>query len=349
MPLQYLSYIERETSLTSYRLDHCPRDGLAPVFICPFVVMTGASGKTYQAMRGFQAQEKGGVLNFGIYDISGDLDEQGPLVVPYSEMPIHTPYWVTQGIDAVSLLGDNFRFDLGIDDFTWNDANDRMKLHAKRIGQVHTFWVPAQPGSPLLPQMLRSHAGKVTGTIDDDPVEGLFMIDYIYSRPDTTMWHENGLLSKLHNIWLNWLVEYEDGSYEGGLSWRGREGTGFAATHHIVDGVSTARSDAVIETFHTERGTIERVELSIGNEVNVELEQRGSCDWPMHTCGTVSTDRGKAIAKSWNYTEFIAKNFPDFMEFRRAYQQLYGKPLSWKRGFENAVVRDQRLEFRKPL
>jgi pimeloyl-ACP methyl ester carboxylesterase len=27
-----------------------------------------------------------------------------------------------------------------------------------------------------------------------------------------------GMLTKLHNVWMNWLVEYEDGSYEGGLA-----------------------------------------------------------------------------------------------------------------------------------
>jgi hypothetical protein len=64
--------------------------------------------------------------------------------------------------------------------------------------------------------MLRSHLGKATGTLDGEPVEGLFMLDYIYSRPDA-MWTEIGMLTKLHKVWLNWLVEYDDGGYEGGL------------------------------------------------------------------------------------------------------------------------------------
>ncbi len=78
--------------------------------------------------------------------------------------------------------------------------------------------------------------------------------DYIYSRPGA-MWTEMGMLTKPHNLWLNWLVEYDDGGYEGGYAWRGRPGTGFAAAHHVVDEVSTARSDAEMVTHFTGRGS----------------------------------------------------------------------------------------------
>ena len=154
----------------------------------------------------------------------------------------------------MSYVGDSFRFDWGVDRYGWEDAGGKVQLEARRLGQVCTFWVPSQPGYEH-PQMLRSHLGKVEGTIDGEAVEGLFMLDYIYSRPDA-MWSEMGMLTKLHNIWLNWLVEYEDGSLEGGYAWRGRPGTGFAAAHHFVDGASRARSDAVIVEERTERGTI---------------------------------------------------------------------------------------------
>ena len=136
--------------------------------------------------------------------------------------------------------------------------------------------------------MLRSHLGKVTGTLDGEAVEGLFMLDYIYSRSDL-MWREMGMLTKLHNLWVNWLVEYDDGSYEGGYAWRGRPGNGFAAAHHCLDGVSTARADARMETERTDRGTITRVRLSLGDELEVVLDQLGSLDWPLHTVGTVSS------------------------------------------------------------
>ena len=79
-------------------------------------------------------------------------------------------------------------------------------------------------------------AARKHALVDGEPVEGLFMLDYIYSRPDA-MWTEMGMLTKLHNLWLNWLVEYDDGSYEGGYAWRGRPGTGFAAAWFAAFGL----------------------------------------------------------------------------------------------------------------
>src|SRR6201999_4044221 len=139
----------------------------------------------------------------------------------------------------------------------------RLELTAERLGQVCTVWVPEQDGYEY-PQTLRSHLGKATGTLDGEPVEGLFMLDYIYSFPHA-MWTEMGMLTKLHNLWMNWLVEYEDGTLGGGDAWRGRPGNGFAAAHHYVDGKSVARSDAKITTATTERGTVSHVTLGLGD------------------------------------------------------------------------------------
>ena len=215
-------------------------------------------------------------------------------------------------------------------------------MTARRLGQVCTFWVPIQPGYEQ-PQMLRSHLGVATGQIDGDPVHGLFMLDYIYSYPGL-MWSEMGMLTKLHNVWLNWLVEYEDGGYEGGYAWRGRPGTGFAAAHHFVDGISTARTDAEITTHHTERGTVERVTLGLG-DLTVELAQSGSLDWPLHTCGTVSAiNRDRPVKRSWNYTEFFPLNWSAVADYQAAHQALYGKPPSFQRLMEGARIDgEQRL------
>jgi hypothetical protein len=147
-----------------------------------------------------------------------------------------------------------------------------------------------------------------------------------------------GMLTKLHNLWLNWLVEYENGSFEGGYAWRGRPGTGFAAAHHFVDGHSTARSDARVQTHHTPRGTVERVTLSLG-ELTVELEQAGSLDWPLHTCGTVSSiSNGRPVKHSWNYTEHFPVNWSDVADYQAAHQALYGKPPSFRKLMEGARV-----------
>ena len=173
------------------------------------------------------------------------------------------------------------------------------------------------------------------------------MLDYIYSRPDA-MWTEMGMLTKLHNVWLNWLVEYDDGGFEGGYAWRGRPGTGFAAAHHVVDGVSTARSDAEVTTHFTGRGSVSRVELALGRDATFTLEQDGSTDWPLHTCGTVTSSSGAAgrsIAKSWNYTEFFPLNWAAVADYQAAHHSLYGRYPSFARLMKNARIKDQFLVF----
>ena len=205
--------------------------------------------------------------------------------------------------------------------------------------------MPEQEGYSL-PQLLRSHTAKAKGSINGDPVEGLFMLDIIYSRPGHTF-SEVPMCTKLHNLWLNWLVEYTDGSYEGGYTWRGRTGSGFAATHHIVDGLSTARSDSTIVTTYTEgRGTVMKNHVQLGNEVTFELEQYGCCDWPIHTCGTVAaTSRDKKIAKSWNYTEYFPQNAAEMMEFQKAYSAFIGRPARMGRIYSQARVENDYLVF----
>lgn len=334
--MRYLVYLEPEPTLDCYRLSHAPRADLAPVFICPFVVVTGESGAMYNSMRGLQANTKGSVMNMGTYRLDGVLDGQCPMLFAWSDAPVSEPYRVVEDRDAVSYLSEHFRLDFGGRCYHWEDAGGRLTLDVERLGQVCTFWVPEQSGYEH-PQMLRSHLGFATGQIDGDPVRGLFMLDYIYSRPGA-MWTEMGMLTKLHNLWINWLVEYEDGGLEGGYAWRGRPGTGFAAAHHFADGVSTARSDARIETFHTARGTVERVRLELG-DLNLELEQSGSLDWPLHTCGTVSSiSTGRAVAASWNYTEYFPVNWSAVADYQAAHQALFGKPPSFRKLMEGARI-----------
>ena len=43
--MRYHVYLEGEPTLESYRLSHQPRPGYAPVFICPFVVLTDSAGR----------------------------------------------------------------------------------------------------------------------------------------------------------------------------------------------------------------------------------------------------------------------------------------------------------------
>jgi hypothetical protein len=69
--------------------------------------------------------------------------------------------------------------------------------------------------------------------------------------------------------------------------------------------VSMARSDAEVTTCFTDRGSLSRVELALGDDASFTLEQAGSTDWPLHTCGTVGSSSAacpQTIARSWNYT-----------------------------------------------
>jgi len=340
--LRYLVYLEDEPTLDSYRLSHAPRDGLAPVFICPFVVVTGESGAMYNAMRGMQGVSKGTIMNYGIYRLDDTLDAQCPMLFSYRDHPVVEPYVTSETADAITFSSPSFRFEWGTDRYRWTDAGGRAEFEAERLGQVCTFWVPEQEGFEH-PQMLRSHLGFVRGVIDGDPVEGLFMLDYIYSRPDL-MWHEMGMLTKLHNLWMNWLVEYEDGELEGGYAWRGRPGNGFAAAHHFAGGSSSARSDAEIVTHMTERGAVETVSLALGDDLRIELAQRGSTDWPLHTCGTVSAiSSGRPIKRSWNYTEYFPTNWPQVADYQFAHAALFGKFPSFQRLMQGAAVRDDVL------
>ena len=169
------------------------------------------------------------------------------------------------------------------------------------------------------------------------------MVDCIYSTPGLTF-RETEFTTRLHNYWMDWLVEYEDGGYEGGFAWRGMPGTGFAAAHHIVDGVSRARNDARITVERTDRGTMQMVTLSLGSEVELAFAQGGSYDWPIHTHGTaVSSSRERTIARSWNYSENFPLNWELVEEYQAAHAALYGRYPSLQQLLSGARVIDEAI------
>ncbi|GIK48311.1 MAG: hypothetical protein KJZ75_03950 [Hyphomonadaceae bacterium] len=339
--LRYQSYLE-DITVAGLRMNHQPMPGLALVFICPFIVCTGESGRMYQLMRGVNGRQKGVAINFGIYEVTDELDAQGPFYFKADKAPVLEPLIVRDDGETVAYEGAHFSLQFSPRGHKWIDASGDVELAIEHVGKVSTFWIPKQKLSSH-PQMLRSHMGRVTGAIGGDRVTGLFMVDFIYSQPEL-LWNEMGMMTELHNVWLNWMVEYEDGGYEGGLAWRGRPGTNFAAAHHIVDGVSAARCDAKIELETTSRGTPTKVLLSLGTDTHVELTQKGSQDWPMHTCGFVTQiNRDRKIKRSWNYTEFYPLNWPDVIAYFNAYEGLYGRAPSWRKTFEGARIVDQRV------
>lgn len=322
--MRYTHYLSPAPTVDSYRLSHQPAAGLATVLISPWVVVTGASGSTYQFMRAYSLPEPTSVVNFGAFRGTGELDKQAPLVYSFAEHPVVETFQISEDPTGVSYSTPTHSLRLGTDEFRWIDAHGRIDLTATLLGRPCTFDVPAQPGVPH-PLMSRSHLGRVAGTIDGDTVEGIWMHEHNYSRPGLSF-RETELTQVLHNYWMNWLVEYDDGTLEGGYAWRGRKGTGFAAAHHYVDGVSRARSDARITVQHTERGSIELLTLQLGNDLEVVFEQHGSLDWPLHTYGTVrSISRDKSVVRSWNYSEQFPGNWGLVEEYQLSYAKLFGR------------------------
>ena len=190
-------------------MSHVPMPGLGLVFICPFIVCSSESGRMFQLMRGVNGRQKGATLNFGIYEVTDELDTQGPFLYNAREAPVLEPLKVEDDGDTVAYAGDHFRLEFSVDRYRWSDAGGDVELDIEPVGKVSTFWIPEQDRLAQ-PQMLRSHMGRVSGRIGGEPVTGLFMSDFIYSAPGL-LWNEMGMMTELHNVWLNWLVEYEDG------------------------------------------------------------------------------------------------------------------------------------------
>jgi hypothetical protein len=345
--MRYTNYLSPAPTVDSFRLSHKPAHGLATSLVCPWVLVTGESGATYQFMRAYALPEPNSVVNFGAFKGAGELDKQAPLVYPFSEHPAVEVYEITEDANSVTYASPTHSLRLGTDEFRWVDANGRIDLTANLLGQPCTFDVPPQTGFKH-PHVSRSHLARVTGIIDGDPVDGIWMHDHIYSTPGVNF-RETEFTQVLHNFWMNWLVEYDDGTVEGGYAWRGRKGTGFAAAHHYVDGVSHARNDARLSFKHTERGSIETLTLKLGNDLEVEFEQHGSLDWPIHTYGTVkSISRDKKVVKSWNYSEQFPDNWGLVEEYQLAYAKLFAKYPSLQGLLSGAAVIDNNIVWRTP-
>jgi hypothetical protein len=344
--MKYYSYVA-PPSLDGLSLEHTPRPGLAVSIVTFWFHATGQSGTHYNLIRAVGMPEQGSVLNFGIYRGSDDLDVRAELVIPVKEHPVVESCWMERSDTAVVYGGPSFQIEMGLDEYRWRDADDRIDLRAQRHGGVCSLWVPPQENFEH-GFLDCSQIGKLTGTIDGDPVEGMFVDDHVYAKPGSTL-PEAGLVSKVENYWTQWWVEYDDGSIEAGTAWRGRPGTGLGHAHHYVDGRSRARRDARIDVSRNQRGSMKHVVLSLGSDVRFEFEQTGSFDWPLHTYGHVSSSsRGRGIAKSWNYVENWPLNMHLIEDYQIARERLYGRPASLKRLLEGAQVVDEALVLVSP-
>ena len=311
--VDYEIWLERPT-LDHYRRDYCPREDYTLGGMWSGAVITGKSGRRYHGMRGFDELAVGTAHTYMFMELNEDnlVDFSTDL---YPELPIDQmePYEYSETAEAVHFVGEHVRLDVREGSFDWSDAKGRFGLHIEQLGSACTFWVPEQTGIPI-PIQHRSEIGKVTGVINDDPVEGFTFLDWSYSHPGV-LYFNLPLIRKLEKQWSMWLVEYTDGEIDAGFVWKGRGDTGFGASHLILNGVSQAIPHGRTLTTYDDRGTVEKTRLELGDQV-VELEEDTCADWPTHTFGRViSTSRGKGIAKSWNYCELMPDNTEELLDF----------------------------------
>jgi len=338
--VNYKVFIEQPT-LDFYRQGYCPREDYtrAGLWIC--VLVTGASGKRYTGERGFGELAQGMAQTYKFVKLNKrKLDDFSPELYPELPFQQMEPYDCSESADAVHFVGENVQLDAGIGGYDWHDAKGRWDIHVELIGQACTFWVPEQESIPV-PHQHRSQMGKATGKINGDPVEGWGYIDASYSHPGV-LYFNLPVIRKLEKQWSMWLVEYTDGEINAGFAWKGRGDIGFSAGHLIRNGVSTAVPNARTFTTYSKRGTVWKSRIELGGEV-VELEQDTCAIWPVHTYGrVVSTSRGKKIAKSWNYTEWMPDNEEEIID-----RGLAGEIQVHH--FRKARIENERLVFPKSI
>jgi hypothetical protein len=342
--MQYYTYLEPVT-LESLRLDHSPRDNMGVVHICFYALLTSESGARYNLMRGLPHPDKRSSMNFGTYRGTDELDATGSLAIPFREQPAVEPFCSTYGENSIVYEGETFRYELDTVGYHWRDANGRIDLRAERLGQAFSLYVPKQDLFEY-PIILRDHLAKISGTIDGEPVEGIFHDSHMYSQPDKSF-QEIQFTSLLEEYWMDWLVEYDDGSLEGGFAMRGKPATDYTIAHHFVDGRSQARSDARLEISRNDNGTMEHVKLTQGKTFELHCDQHGSFDWPLHTYGTVTSiaNRDKKIVKSWNYTENWPRNWGLIENYQLAHAELFGRYPSLREILEKSRIVDETLVF----
>ena len=85
--------------------------------------------------------------------------------------------------------------------------------------------------------------------------------------------------------------------------------------------------------------------LALGSDGR-ELEQAGSLDWPLHTCGTVSSiSSGREQGQAAGTTPILPAQLVGGRRLPGGAPALYGRCPSFKRLMEGAQIKDQFLVF----
>jgi hypothetical protein len=302
--------------LESFRLEYSPRDGLETCGYWPCVALRGESGNYYWVMLTVNESTLpiAQVSDASVIHEPGFRQHSSPLIVPDMEIRRFRRFEFEDHGDNLE-----YRFKWGghckiwPDKYEWWDLNGAVDLKIQQLGDAVYFRIPLQERIKF-PIYHQSQTGVVSGNINGDPVFGLSLLDVVWTRPNKS-WYDSECLRYIEQNWTMWLVEYEDGTYDGGYAWNGKEGWKFDAGHLIQNNVSTACQTARSTVTSHEIGLPERIDIDYGGHYQVQCDFTHQADWPMHLVGKVSaTSAGKKIKDSMVVTEWIPYNMDDILD-----------------------------------
>ena len=303
-------------SLDSYKPDWTPRPNeLEMCGFWPCVALVGESGKSYCFMLSL------GDSNRPVFQLSdasvitepGFNSKSSPLLIDGKDLRKWSRYeYEENDKEVIYRLKNGGYVRIDPNGYDWVDCDGKINLNVQQKGEGVFFRIPKQDRIEY-PIYHQSQTGLVTGTIDGDPVFGLSLLDYVWSKPNTT-WVATEAFCDIEEHWTMWLAEFEDGTFDGGYAWKGKDGFHFNAGHLIQDGVSSACQQAKTQATWGSVGLPEKLHIDYGGQYDVDLEFTHQADWPFHPVGHVNkTSSGKAIKRSIAITEWVPRNVRDLL------------------------------------
>lgn len=301
--------------IDNYRPDFTPRPELGMCGLWPCQALVGESGNRYWFMLTIASE---GTKTVSVSDASvipdaGLTARSSPLLIDGEHLRTRHHYEFTEAGDRLE-----FRFPSGghlvMDpkQYHWVDFGGKIDLTVTQKGDGVFFWIPRQDRIDC-PIYHQSQTGLVEGYVDGDPVFGLSLLDYVWARPNQS-WVLTEAFLEIEKHWTMWLVEYEDGTFDGGYAWSAKPPLIFDAGHLIQNEVSTGCQTAVTTPTFGDAGLPEHLHIDYGGQYAVELGFTHLADFPFHPVGHVeSTSAGKPIKRSIAVTEWVPDNIEDLL------------------------------------
>ena len=134
--IKYEVWTEQPT-LEFYRRAYCPREDYTLAGMWSGGIFTGASGKRYHGMRGFDELVQNNAHTYMFMEMNkGNLTDNSPDL--YAELPIDQfePFEYSETDDGVLYVGENVRLEVRVGSFDWYDAKGRFEIHVRQLGQA---------------------------------------------------------------------------------------------------------------------------------------------------------------------------------------------------------------------